>query len=305
MYNTYTIGELAKILGITPETIRYYERKGIIAPIHDEKTNYRYYTTWDLHMIIRARCYLGFGLTIDETSKILQKRTLEEIDDVLDNQEKIIEQNIIYNMNLLKKMRTNRALINNFEEKNLTLRTSPGIFRIDTQKCYTLDLSEQEKEELKQFTQYVPFIFSTALFPKEHIETENKDFYFGVGIEEGLIMWVGALPCILLVVLLNKNYIVSVVITFFYTTANYILSMSDAFLTQPFGLNIGTLFPGPLAFRWTFQFYDQSQTSAELADLLERISPYFLNGVQVFGVIVVEAVVFLALIALVYRRQEI
>ena len=105
---------------------------------------------------------------------------------------------------------------------------------------------------------------------------------FGVGIEEGLIMWVGALPCILLVVLLNKNYIVSVVITFFYTTANYILSMSDAFLTQPFGLNIGTLFPGPLAFRWTFQFYDQSQTSAELADLLERISPYFLNSVQVF-----------------------
>lgn len=106
---------------------------------------------------------------------------------------------------------------------------------------------------------------------------------FGVGIEEGLIMWVGALPCILLVVLLNKNYIVSVVITFFYTTANYILSMSDAFLTQPFGLNIGTLFPGPLAFRWTFQFYDQSQTSAELADLLERISPYFLNTEYLFG----------------------
>ena len=128
---------------------------------------------------------------------------------------------------------------------------------------------------------------------------------FGVGIEEGLIMWVGTLPCILLVVLLNKNYIVSVVITFFYTIANYILSMNDMFLTQPFGLNIGTLFPGPLAFRWTFQFYDQSQTSAELADLLERISPYFLNGVQVFGVIVGEAVVFLALIALVYRRQEI
>ena len=128
---------------------------------------------------------------------------------------------------------------------------------------------------------------------------------FAVGIEEGLIMWVGALPCILLVVLLNKNYIVSVVITFFYTIANSILSTNDMFLTQPFGLNIGTLFPGPLAFRWTFQFYDQSQTSAELADLLERVSPYFLNGVQVFGVIIVEAIVFLALIAFVYRRQEI
>lgn len=49
----------------------------------------------------------------------------------------------------------------------------------------------------------------------------------------------------------------------------------------------------------------KSQTSAELADLLERVSPYFLNGVQVFGVIIVEAIVFLALIAFVYRRQEI
>ena len=27
MYTIYTIGELAKILGVTAETIRYYERK--------------------------------------------------------------------------------------------------------------------------------------------------------------------------------------------------------------------------------------------------------------------------------------
>lgn len=184
MYQTYTIGELAKILGITSETIRYYERKGIISPLHDKKTNYRYYTTWDLHMIIRARCYLGFGLTIDQTAKILQKRTLEEIDDVLNQQEKKIEQNIIYSMNLLKKIRMNRHMINNFEEQNFTLRTCPGIYRIDTQKCYTLDLTSQEQEELRRFTQYTPFIFSTALFPKKHIEKHNKDFYFGIGIEE-------------------------------------------------------------------------------------------------------------------------
>ena len=71
---------------------------------------------------------------------------------------------------------------------------------------------------------------------------------FWVGLEEGVIMWAGALPCILLVVLLNKNYIVSVVITFFYTIVNYIFSMNDLFLTQPFGLNIGTLLPGPAGF---------------------------------------------------------
>ena len=118
-------------------------------------------------------------------------------------------------------------------------------------------------------------------------------------------MWVGALPCILLVVLLNKNYIVSVVIILFLYDCKLYPFDERCVPHTAFWFEYRNLFPGPLAFRWTFQFYDQSQTSAELADLLERISPYFLNGVQVFGVIVGEAVVFLALIALVYRRQEI
>ena len=184
MYNTYTIGELAKILGITAETIRYYERKGIIAPIHDQETGYRYYTTWDLHMLIRARCYLGFGLSIEETAGILQSKSLEEIDDLLEEQEQIIQKNIIYQMNLLKRLRTNRKLISRSENLNFTLQKRPGIYRIDTQKCYTIDLKKEEREELKEFCQKIPFVFSTALFPKEHIENENKEFYYGIGVEE-------------------------------------------------------------------------------------------------------------------------
>ena len=59
---------------------------------------------------------------------------------------------------------------------------------------------------------------------------------FFVGIGQGIMMWAGALPCILLVVLLNRSYIISVIITFFYTSVNYIFSMNDFFITQPFGL---------------------------------------------------------------------
>ena len=184
MYNTYTIGELAKILGITAETIRYYERKEIIAPIHDQESGYRYYTTWDLHMLIRARCYLGFGLSIEETAGILQSKSLEEIDDLLEEQEQIIQKNIIYQMNLLKRLRTNRKLISRSESLNFTLQKRPGIYRIDTQKCYTIDLKKDEREELKDFCQKIPFVFSTALFPQEHIEKGNKEFYYGIGVEE-------------------------------------------------------------------------------------------------------------------------
>lgn len=52
---------------------------------------------------------------------------------------------------------------------------------------------------------------------------------FFVGIGQGILMWAGALPCVLLVVLLNRSYIISVIITFFYTVINYILGTNDFF----------------------------------------------------------------------------
>lgn len=125
---------------------------------------------------------------------------------------------------------------------------------------------------------------------------------FFVGLGQGVMIWAGTLPCVLLVVLLNRSYIISVIITFFYTAVNYIFGTSEYFITQPFGFNPGTLLPGPLTFRWFFQYLDNS--GAQTAALLERISPYFLTTPKAFLVVVSEAAVFLTLIALVYQRQR-
>lgn len=186
MYQKYTIGELAKILGVTTETIRHYERKKLIKPVHDQETGYRYYNTWDLHMLLRARCYLGFGFSAEQTAAILQNNDLNKLDLLLEQQEMILQEKILYNMNILKKIRKNRQLIRDIlnDHSMLSIRERPGIYRIDTQKCYTISLEQDELLELKQFCQSVPFIFSTALFPQENLNNKNKEFYFGVGIEE-------------------------------------------------------------------------------------------------------------------------
>ena len=186
MYKTYTIGELAKILGITAETIRYYERKNIIHPQHNASSGYRYYTTWDLHMLIRARCFLGFGFSIDQTAEILTKSSLSEIDVLLASQEEELEQQVIYQMNLLKKLRQNRALMQDASDKkhDLSIRMSPAMYRINTQINYQLILSREEQAEILQMCEKVPFVFSTALFRAEDIQAGNEKFEFGIGIEE-------------------------------------------------------------------------------------------------------------------------
>lgn len=127
---------------------------------------------------------------------------------------------------------------------------------------------------------------------------------FFVGLGEGIIMWAGALPCILVVTALNRSYIISVILAFFYTVLNYLLSSNEIFLTQPYGLNPGTLLPGTLAFRWFFQFFNFNDAGEELLGLLSRIGPYFLDTPSVFVAIAGEAAVFLFLIAWVYKRQK-
>ena len=45
----YKIGDVAGILGISPDLIRYYEEKGVVSPAKDPNNNYRYYDTWDIN----------------------------------------------------------------------------------------------------------------------------------------------------------------------------------------------------------------------------------------------------------------
>ena len=81
---------------------------------------------------------------------------------------------------------TDEAIKQLIEKFLLTEIQAKAILDMKLQRLTGLEIEklEQEQKELKDFCQNVPFIFSTALFPKEHIKNNNTDFYFGVGIEE-------------------------------------------------------------------------------------------------------------------------
>ena len=56
MNKLYTIGETAKLLGVSPRTLRYYDEINLIKPTYiDEDTGYRYYTFEKFHYIDRIK----------------------------------------------------------------------------------------------------------------------------------------------------------------------------------------------------------------------------------------------------------
>ena len=45
----YTAKDVCRMLNITRETLRYYEKVGIIHPEIDPVNKYRYYDDWDIN----------------------------------------------------------------------------------------------------------------------------------------------------------------------------------------------------------------------------------------------------------------
>lgn len=68
------IGELAKIVNVSADTLRHYERKGVIAlPVRSPK-GYRLYSPDTIERVRLVRRALTVGFTLDELTAILAER---------------------------------------------------------------------------------------------------------------------------------------------------------------------------------------------------------------------------------------
>lgn len=87
MKKYYTIGETAKLLGVSTQTLRHYEKIGILAPKHtSDKNGYRYYEFNQFHIIDRIKYLQYLGLSLSEIGNIMNKGTVNGLLPALEQQ---------------------------------------------------------------------------------------------------------------------------------------------------------------------------------------------------------------------------
>jgi DNA-binding transcriptional MerR regulator len=78
--STFTIGQLAAAAGVHVETVRYYERRGLLDPPERTASGYRQYTAddlWRLQLVGRGK---QLGFTLAELAELLRDaRTAEAV----------------------------------------------------------------------------------------------------------------------------------------------------------------------------------------------------------------------------------
>ncbi len=73
------IGEVAKLIGVSPKTIRYYHEIGLLAEPERTEAGYRLYTAQDLLRLQRIRRLRALGLPLDRIKEILGEPDQEQM----------------------------------------------------------------------------------------------------------------------------------------------------------------------------------------------------------------------------------
>lgn len=95
MKNYFSISKTAEILGITAETLRHYDRIGLVAPCKiDEWTGYRYYSQQEIVKLNTVKALRCMGLTLAEIKRILSYDDFGKIVGALKGAEAGAEQKI-------------------------------------------------------------------------------------------------------------------------------------------------------------------------------------------------------------------
>jgi DNA-binding transcriptional MerR regulator len=66
--------ELAELLGVSTDTLRHYERKGVLAPPHRGPNGYRQYAAESFERLQLVRRAMAVGFTLDELARFLKER---------------------------------------------------------------------------------------------------------------------------------------------------------------------------------------------------------------------------------------
>ncbi len=102
----YTIGQVAKFLGISRDTIKYYEEKELVKPQQNRGNGYRTYNQLDIYNLTTVNFYRELDLEIKRIQEVRKGMSIEGIQLLLEEKEQQVLEEIAYKQLLLKKLQT-------------------------------------------------------------------------------------------------------------------------------------------------------------------------------------------------------
>ncbi|MEL1134520.1 MerR family transcriptional regulator [Desulfitobacterium sp. THU1] len=173
----YSIGEFAKLLGVTVDTIKHYESLQIIEPLKDDKNNYRYFDDYDARVIMKSRALRSLNFALDDVAKLVESDSPLDVAETMEEARLALKEQIHRNTLLLNKM---TELQNELTAINSSLykfekKTLPGMYHFQQTEQNKLLKNTYVENIASHWMNALPYTFS-------FFQVETEEFLSGMEI---------------------------------------------------------------------------------------------------------------------------
>ena len=189
MKNEYKIGELAEYFGISRDTLRHYDKLGILSPPQNNDNGYRIYSRADLLCMIYIKDLREAGVSLKDIAKLMKDGSVEKAEAIMQVRQAQIKKEIEdleYKYCVIEDYKLSyRNIISTLDEPKVV--TSPQmIYLMISDYPESLMLANKAFKSLdKSATPRLTFIHS-----KEHIDkSDYKDMFFNESHRDKMLKW--------------------------------------------------------------------------------------------------------------------
>lgn len=94
MKHKWTIGEMAKLFDVSTDTLRYYEKAGLLSSDRQGDNGYRYYSYDDLFVFMDILLFRNIGVAVKDIPPMVTTMDLGNIKKVLIQNDRLVEERI-------------------------------------------------------------------------------------------------------------------------------------------------------------------------------------------------------------------
>ena len=155
----YKIGDVARILGVSPDILRYYEKKGVVTPMKGENNDYRDYDAWDINFLMDCLWFKNFGFSIDQIADIVHIPSVADLDGMLNAKEDELRDTIARTQLQLRRLEQHRQDLKRIDSLlyRCEICDSPEFVRFINRVGDAYDIGGGLKGLARQWLKALPF----------------------------------------------------------------------------------------------------------------------------------------------------
>jgi DNA-binding transcriptional MerR regulator len=182
MGEKYLIHDISQLLGISPQTIRFYEERGLVSNTRNAETGYRYFNTPDISFFIRSRMYRSLGFNIKESADLLNNKSFEEIAAALKSRRKAMSKEIEWMQNAASHLEWCITLVETLKEKEGLLEFSrrPPLYVVLYRNGNSISKSAKVRKTVSRWMDFMPFPKSLVVLDMDDKRGFSEDYHFGL-----------------------------------------------------------------------------------------------------------------------------